>query len=66
MSKIQMLLEYSSKIDKITKLENHEGKEITAEELVDQYYADPDKYFEVRRPSAVEKSTTTAISKFQK
>jgi len=42
-------------------LENHEGKEITAEELVDQYYADPDEYFEVRCHSAVGKSTTTAI-----
>jgi len=55
------LLEYSSEIHKITKLENHEGKEITAEELVDQYYADPDEYFEVRCHSAVGKSTTTAI-----
>jgi hypothetical protein len=46
-SKIQVVLRYSSEIHKITKLENHEGKEITAEELVDQYYKDPDKYFEV-------------------
>src|SRR6476660_5943181 len=46
-SKIQGVLKYSSEIHKITKLENHEGSEITAEELVDQYYKDPDKYFEV-------------------
>ena len=36
-SKIQWVLRYSSEIHRITKLENHEGKEITAEELVDQY-----------------------------
>ncbi len=35
-SKIQEVLRYSSEIHKITKLENHEDKEITAEELVDQ------------------------------
>jgi hypothetical protein len=46
-SKIHVVLEYSSNIHKITKLENHEGKEITVEELVDQYYKDPGKYFEV-------------------
>ena len=45
-SKIHGVLKYSSDIHKITKLENHEGKEITVEELVDQYYKDPDKYFE--------------------
>ena len=46
-SKIQGVLKYSFEIHKITKLENHEGKEITAEELVDQYYKDPGKYFEI-------------------
>jgi transposase len=40
-SKIQGVLKYSYDIHKITKLENHEGKEITTEELVDQYYKDP-------------------------
>jgi transposase len=35
------VLKYSYDIHKITKLENHEGKEITTEELVDQYYKDP-------------------------
>jgi hypothetical protein len=48
-SEIQEVLRYSSQIHKITKLENHEGKEITPEELVDQYYKDPDRYFEVNR-----------------
>jgi hypothetical protein len=41
------VLKYSSQIHKITKLENHEGKEITVEDLVDEYYKNPDKYFEV-------------------
>jgi hypothetical protein len=33
-------LRYSFEKHKLTKLENHEGKEITVEELVDQYYKD--------------------------
>jgi hypothetical protein len=45
-SKIQGVLGYSYERHVITKLENHEGKEITLEELVEQYYKDPDKYFE--------------------
>jgi hypothetical protein len=47
-SKIHGVLRYSFERHKITKLENHEGKEITVEELVDQYYKDPGKYFEVK------------------
>ena len=39
------MLKYSFERHKITKLKNHE--EITVEELVDQYYKDADKYFEV-------------------
>jgi hypothetical protein len=31
----------------VIKLEGYQGKEITIEELVVQYYKDPDKYFEV-------------------
>ena len=65
-SKIQGVLRYSSEIHKITKLENHEGKQITPEELVDQYYKDPDKYFEVKGNNAAptgETGTTTAISR---
>ena len=53
-------MRYSSEIHKITKLENHEGKEITVEELVDSYYADPGKYFKVSSPSAMGKTTTAA------
>jgi hypothetical protein len=59
-------LRYSSEIHKITKLENHEGKEITIEELVDQYYKDPDKYFEVNGGNATAPpegtETTTDVS----
>lgn len=50
----------------ITKLENHEGREITVEELVDQYYKDPDTYFEVdnssKPPSSTGGETVTAIA----
>lgn len=68
-SKIHGVLRYSYDRHKITKLENHEGKEITVEELVDQYYKDPDKYFEVNKGKAAPPSTsdggtttTTAIA----
>jgi hypothetical protein len=61
-SKIQGVLRYSSQIHKITKLENHEGKEITAEEVVDQYYKDPGNFFKISPPSDKEKTTTTAIA----
>jgi hypothetical protein len=71
------VLRYSFERHKITKLENHEEKEITVEELVDQYYKEPDKYFEVNvnktnassPPSgsdggaAASTTTTIAISK---
>jgi hypothetical protein len=61
--KIQGVLRYSLEIHKITKLENHEGKEVTVEELVDQYYKDPDKYIEVNGNSdAPVGGTGTAIS----
>ena len=62
-------MRYSFERHKITKLENHEGKEITVEELVDQYYKDSDKYFEVngnKNNSAAptgETETTTGISR---
>ena len=63
------MLNYSSEIHKITKLENHEDKEITVEELVDQYYKDPDKYFEVNGnksnaapPSSSDGGAATAIA----
>jgi hypothetical protein len=46
-SKIQEVLRYSSDKGMIIKLEDHEGNEITVEELVDRYYKDPEKYFEL-------------------
>jgi hypothetical protein len=69
-SEIQGVLKYSSEIHKIIKLENHEGNEITIEEIVDQYYKDPDKYFEVNGnknndspPGGTGSTTSIAISK---
>jgi hypothetical protein len=44
-SKIQWVLRYSSERHVITKLENHQGQEITPDELVEQYY-NADRYFE--------------------
>jgi hypothetical protein len=46
-SKIQEVLRYSSDTDIIIKLEDHEGNEISVQELVDRYYKDPEKYFEL-------------------
>src|SRR5829696_8471163 len=46
-SKIEGVLRYSSDKGIIIKLEDNEGNEITVEELVDRYYKDPEKYFEV-------------------
>jgi hypothetical protein len=45
-------------IHKITKLENHEGNEITVEDIVVEYYADPGKYFEISSSSTVDKITS--------
>jgi hypothetical protein len=45
-SKIDRVLRYSFDRHVITKLENHEGNEITRDELVKRYYKDPDQYFE--------------------
>jgi hypothetical protein len=65
-SKIEGVLRYSYGRHVLTKLENHEGKEITVEELVDQYYKDPDTYFEVdnnsKPPSSTSGQTVTAIA----
>jgi hypothetical protein len=46
-SKIQGVLRYSSEEGIIIKLEDHQGNEITVEELVDRYYAEPENYFEL-------------------
>jgi hypothetical protein len=47
-------LRYSNGRHKLTRLEDSEGKEITIEELVDRYYKDPDRYFEVDKYTAIE------------
>jgi hypothetical protein len=46
-SKIQQILRYSADKDLLITIQSHEGKEITIEELVEQYYKDPDMYFEL-------------------
>jgi hypothetical protein len=48
-SKIEGVLRYSSDTDIILKLEDHERNEISVQELVDRYYKDPEKYFELDR-----------------
>jgi hypothetical protein len=45
-SKIQEVLSYSSDNDLLIEIQNHEGKNITIEELADQYYTNPEDYFE--------------------
>jgi hypothetical protein len=44
-SKIQGVLRYSETNDVFMMIEDHEGKEITAEELVERYYPNPEEYF---------------------
>ena len=51
-------LKYSSEIGYITKIKNHEEKEITLEELVNQYFKNPEDYFEVRKEEQEQKKET--------
>jgi hypothetical protein len=44
--KIGGILKYSSDNDLFIEIQNHEGKSITIEELADQYYPNPEDYFE--------------------
>ena len=44
--KIQEVLRYSSDKDLSIEIQNHEGKVISKEELVDQFYGSPAEYFE--------------------
>jgi hypothetical protein len=69
-SKIQQVLEYySTNSDLELAIKSHEDKGITVEELVDQYYKDSEKYFEIvssntpEDPSAGEKSSLTTEDK---
>jgi hypothetical protein len=61
-SKILGVLRYSYKRHKLTRLENNEGKEITVEELVDHYYKDPDRYFEIDNCKAATAKTNDGVT----
>jgi hypothetical protein len=65
-SKISEALRYSSEKGIITKLEDHEGNEITVEEVVDRYYKDPEKYFELdsKRNNSISGYSSSAQSLF--
>ena len=45
-SKIEGTLRYSSDNDLLIEIQNHEGKDITIKELANQYYTNPEDYFE--------------------
>ena len=45
-SKIQGVLKYSSDNTLFIEIQNHEGKNITVEEIANQYYTNPEDYFE--------------------
>ena len=57
-SVLEPTLKYSSEIGYITKIRNHEEKEITLEELVNQYFKNPEDYFEVRKEEQEQKKET--------
>jgi hypothetical protein len=44
---IHAIVDYSIQKRFFTKIVNHEKKEISIEELVDQYYSRPEEYFEL-------------------
>jgi DNA-binding MarR family transcriptional regulator len=44
-SKVNEVLEYSYQVNDLTRVEDHEGKEISVEELVARYYRNPEDYF---------------------
>jgi hypothetical protein len=46
-SKTDPIIKYYSENDFFIKIKNHEEEEITLEELVDQYFANADNYFEI-------------------
>ena len=50
-SKIEEVLRYSYQTNVLSKIEDHEGKEISVDELVDRYYKDPEDYFESNNTS---------------
>lgn len=44
-SKIDQVLNYSYQTNDLTRIEDHQGKEVTRDELVDRYYKNPQDYF---------------------
>jgi hypothetical protein len=50
-SKIQQVLRYSAYKNLLIIIQNHEGKDITVEDLVDQYYNNPEKFFQLDNKS---------------
>ena len=49
LSKIEPILRYYSTAEYITKIKNCKGEDISLEELVDQYFRNPEDYFEVKK-----------------
>jgi hypothetical protein len=45
-SKIKEVLRYSYQSNDLTRIEDHEGKEVSVEELVDRYFSNPEDCFE--------------------
>jgi hypothetical protein len=45
-SKINEVLRYSYQSNDLTRIEDHEGKEVNVEELVDRYFSNPEDCFE--------------------
>jgi hypothetical protein len=65
-SKIQQVLRYSSHNDFIIEIKNHEGKEIpSGEELVDQYYSNPEGYFQLINDNTKENEDITKFNEPQ-
>jgi hypothetical protein len=44
-SKMEEIMRYSNEANDLTRLEDHEGKETTAEEVAGRYYRNPEEYF---------------------
>ena len=52
-SQVQRVLKYSTEEDVHATILDHEGKEITVEELVNRYYDNPDDYFDSGRNETI-------------
>jgi hypothetical protein len=58
-SKIEEILSYSSDKDFSVEIVNHKEEVLTKEELVDQYYGNPEGYFELNDSSSPENHEST-------